>query len=104
MNFIKLISTVVLFGCIAFLISGVTTFFTGFHNIDLAFNIDRINECSDFDLVDVTLEGDILTPSQLHAAGLIQIKQGLFILTLSLLVAIIPIINLNQTQETMKAK
>lgn len=66
-------------------ILSVATFFTGYHNVDLGFNMERLGRDFGTPLVDECSDGKLRDGSELYSIGLNQIKAS-FISVIILLI------------------
>jgi len=69
----------------SFLIIGLTLFFIGFHNVDNAWNMVRLECLFDIELVDETLSGMILDESEIYKLGFKLMYSGLMCFIFSFL-------------------
>lgn len=68
---------IILIVAIATLNNGITTFWVGFHNIDLGYNVKYINAEYDLELIDIGNDNIERTPSEMYRLGLDQIIDSL---------------------------
>lgn len=76
-----LLIIVALFSLIV-LLTGVSRFYSGFHNIDLSKNISIISQAIGFVYTDTGSDGQVRTMFELYTNGLEQIEEGLWFSTI----------------------
>lgn len=61
------------------IIYGINLFYTGFHNIDIAWNEERISLAYGIDLEESTLQGQMIPLKDAYKTGLWQIRAALYL-------------------------
>jgi hypothetical protein len=67
------------------LMSGITVFFTGFHNLDLGQNLNLISCETGMDYYDINSKLETWTPTEMYIHGFNSMKLGLIISCISML-------------------
>lgn len=61
----------------------IYVFYVGFHNIDLGYNMNYVNQNNKLNIMDENNAGKIWTPREMYMHGLDQIQEALFLMCLS---------------------
>lgn len=81
MKYFKQIITILLLISIVInfyaLLIGFETFYAGWHNLDLAYNMNYLEETLNVSLMDTNSAGNLWNSNDMHQLGLKQIKKGL---------------------------